>query len=119
MITFVLKEAVVINLAEASRDVWKEVKKARVLLKEHAGEPAPALMRVIGLDPATDFAWGNFPRITNWGDEDVTGWDFRGSDLSGCDLSTLSNLKNAVFSPETKLDGAILPEGLTIEMLLS
>lgn len=99
------------NYKEICEKVEKQIREAGV-------ETLPDMLRAVGLDPVRDIFAQDWSYTNNWGTEDVTGWDFRCADLTGADLSTLTNLDKARFSNKTRLDGVILPEGITTEILL-
>ena len=76
------------------------------------------LMRIAGLDPLEDLAGADFKKC-DFGEEDVTGWNLCGTDLTDADLSRVQNILEAKFSTETIFAGTKLPVGITVEILLA
>lgn len=81
-----------------------------------AGGSIYAMMEAVGLDPRHDFRGGDFRKSTFSPARDVAGYDFTNALLNGADLSLMVNIELANFRG-ADLEGAILPEGITVEML--
>ncbi len=55
---------------------------------------------------------------SKWGNNDITGCDFRGANLSRVDWSRIRNIKQAFFDDRTIFTGTKLPRGgVTVETL--
>jgi len=61
------------------------------------------LSKLAGLDPVTDFRGADL-RFVNFGDDDLSEFDFRNADLRGADLSGARGLSNLKIDNSTKTD---------------
>ncbi|MEK7100602.1 MAG: pentapeptide repeat-containing protein [Patescibacteria group bacterium] len=76
------------------------------------------LMEIAGLDGAKDFRYARLIGV-ELDDADISGWDLTGCDLTDADLSKVSNIDKAIFNKDTKFSGTRLPEGVSLQQLLS
>ena len=75
-----------------------------------------SLVAAAKLDPAIDLREADFGGM-DLGKTDVAGWDFSGTNFKSANLSGFTNIHQATFSLETNLEGATLPEGITVQEL--
>lgn len=71
----------------------------------------------VGLDPTKDLQGANLSAV-QFGDRDVAGWDFSGSNMTLADLQEVKNIEKAIFSGNTNFSGIRLPKGVTVTQLI-
>ena len=82
------------------------------------------LLAIAGLDPAKDLRYADWSDA-DFGEADLTGWDFTGARLDGANLSRVRNIDKAFFNRNynpgttTEFAGTILPDGVTVEQLMT
>lgn len=90
---------------------------------DHPNENFAELLQVAGLDPAKHLRYADWSD-SDFGDADITGWDFTGARLNRADLTKVRNIDKAHFNrncnadTETEMEDVLLPKGVTVEMLL-
>lgn len=70
------------------------------------------LMKISGLDPKSDLRYSDLSE-TDFGEADIEGWDLIGAKLDGANLSSVKNVKKAVFNVETTFIGTRLPDDIS------
>lgn len=109
------------QLFTVAKDADIEVRILAVV--EAPTEDFAELLEIGGLDPTRDLRYADWSS-SDFGEADVTGWDFTGARLNYADLRRVKNIELAIFNrnlnsdTETEFVGTLLPDGITVEQLM-